>query len=347
MISYEFEDAQDACRKLMFAINQEGNKIEAANKKQSNEAYKEELVELENVVYEIKDSSKMLLPFKNLHCTPWWIVSETLSEVLALHPHITQKYAPKTFEWAYKLPVSKIPRYSYGGRWAENNSLLNTFLRLKENPTSKRAVVPIFNGSDTDLGSSDVPCTLLHRYSIRDGKLNVNVIWRSHDVYSGLFKVDLHLAYFLQNMMISWLNSEGNQYEPGTITGMDFSLHYYPKKNEEQMKKLLTEMREVEDKDIYQNDKIVFPVLSIDEFYKELNRCRYVEEVSYGAGFEWCFNKIKDMKSAFFRDWARIMVLKNAKTHKNIEAYNKAYNEIEFVVNKRWVDLYEQENTKM
>jgi len=338
---YKFDSADQACEVLMNKLHEEGKIIAAANEKQTSEAYKSEIVELQNVCYEFTDPSKMLMSYKNLHLTPWWIIAETLSEILAIHPHLTQKYAPKVFEWAYKLPESKIPNYSYGGRWSEGNALLNTYRNLKNNPTSKRAVVPIFNIHDTNPQNSDVPCTLLHRYSIRDNKLSVNVLWRSHDVYSGLFKVDLHLAYFLQNMMISWLNAEGNNYEPGSIFCTDYSLHYYPKKNGEEMKKLREEFGKTES--IYGQDKIDFPVLKIDEFYKELNRVRYVEEVSYGNGMDWCFNKINDMKTAYFRDWARIMLIKNAFTHKNGDAIRKAYNELEFDVNKRWMDLQEGE----
>jgi len=338
---YEFRSADNACEVLMTKLYDEGKKIEAAETKQDSEKYKEELVELENVCYQFSDTSKMLMSYKNLHPTPWWIVSETISEVLAIHPHITQKYAPKTFEWAYKLPENKIPRYSYGGRWAEANALLNTFKRLKDNPTSKRAVVPIFNGSDTELAASDIPCTLLHRYSIRDDKLAVNVLWRSHDAYSGLFKVDLHLAYFLQNMMVSWLNAEGFNYEPGKIFGTDYSLHYYPSKNGKEMDALRPEFGNTDS--IYKNDKLEFPVLKIDEFYKELNRVRYIEEVSYGGNFDWCFSKLNDMKSDYFRDWGRIMILKNAFGYKNEQAIIKAYNEMASPINTRWLELQEGE----
>jgi len=338
---YKFNSADQACEVIMNKLHEEGKVIEAANEKQSNEAYKSEIVELRDVCYEFENTSNMLMSYKNLHPTPWWIIAETLSEILAIHPHLTQKYAPKTFEWAYKLPENKIPNYSYGGRWSEGNALLNTYRNLKNNPTSKRAVVPIFNVYDTNPATPDVPCTLLHRYCIRDNQLSVNVLWRSHDVYSGLFKVDLHLAYFLQNMMVSWLNAEGNNYEPGKIFCTDYSLHYYPKKNGEEMTKLRSEFGKTPN--IYGKDKIDFPVLKIDEFYKELNRVRYCEEVSYGAGYDWVFNKIKDIQSPYFRDWARIITLKNALTHKNDVAIKKAYNELEFDVNKRWLELQEGE----
>lgn len=336
---YKFDSADGACEVLMTKLNDEGKKIQAATEKQANESYKEEIVELQNVCYEFEDSSKMLMSYKNLHPTPWWIVAETLSEMLAIHPHITQKYAPKVFDWAYKLPPNKIPCYSYGSRWSEGNALLNIYKNLKNNPTSKRAVVPIFNVHDTDPNTPDVPCTLLHRYIIRDNKLSVNVLWRSHDIYSGLFKVDLHLAYFLQNTMISWLNAEGNNYEPGKIFCTDYSLHYYPRKNSTEMEKLCQEFGKTTS--IYGKDKIDFPTLKIDEYYKELNRTRYCEEVSYGNGFDWVFNKIDDMQTPFFRDWSRIIALKNAFTHKNELAIKKLYNELEFDVNKRWLELQE------
>jgi len=341
MNELKFDSGNDACKALVKRVFEEGVKVEASNKKNFSESYKKEIVELENTLYSFNNTDKMLLGFNNLHCTPWWIVAETLSEMLAIHPHITQKYAPKTFEWAYKLPENKIPCYSYGSRWAENNSLLNIYRKLKKNPSSKRAVVPIFNSTDTG-ENSDVPCTLLHRYCIRNNKLNVNVVWRSHDIFSGLFKVDLHLAYFLQNSLVSWLKADGLEVEPGIITGHDFSLHYYPYKNGEDIKILLKEFENNTEIDLYSDGVPEFPVLSIEEFYKELNRVRYVEEVSYGKGYEWCFEKINDIKSSYFRDWARIMIMKNASTHELNEVFDKAFDSLENSVNKKWIELYEK-----
>jgi thymidylate synthase len=58
--------------------------------------------------------------------------------------------------------------------------------RLKDDPDTRQAVVTIWN-PELDLlpQKRDYPCTILHQFRIRDGKLNMTVFMRSNDVWLG------------------------------------------------------------------------------------------------------------------------------------------------------------------
>lgn len=58
--------------------------------------------------------------------------------------------------------------------------------RLKQDPDTRQAVITIWN-PELDLLPSkrDYPCTILHQFRIRDGKLNMTVFMRSNDVWLG------------------------------------------------------------------------------------------------------------------------------------------------------------------
>lgn len=58
--------------------------------------------------------------------------------------------------------------------------------RLRADPDTRQAVVTIWNPElDMLPGKRDYPCTILHQFRIRDGKLNMSVYMRSNDVWLG------------------------------------------------------------------------------------------------------------------------------------------------------------------
>lgn len=77
---------------------------------------------------------------------------------------------------------------AYGTRIGGSGQLGRIIYMLKDNPTTRRAVLSIYDGK-TDLfggGGLNTPCTLNMHFLVRDNKLNMKVMMRSNDIILGL-----------------------------------------------------------------------------------------------------------------------------------------------------------------
>jgi len=112
--------------------------------------------------------------------------------------------------------------------------------RLMQDPDSRQAVVTIWNPQyDLQPAKRDYPCTVLHQFRIRDGKLNMSVYMRSNDVWLGA-AYDFFQFTRVQIAMASVLGVE-----PGTYTHHVGSLHIY-EQHYEAAKKLTYTDKKVE-----------------------------------------------------------------------------------------------------
>lgn len=94
--------------------------------------------------------------------------------------------------------------------------------RLQQDPDSRQAVVTIWNPQyDLQPSKRDYPCTVLHQFRIRDGKLNMSVYMRSNDVWLGA-AYDFFQFTRVQIAMASVLGVE-----PGSYAHHVGSLHIY------------------------------------------------------------------------------------------------------------------------
>lgn len=94
--------------------------------------------------------------------------------------------------------------------------------RLKEDPDTRQAVVPIYGPSDTlREGSKDYPCTLTLHFFVRMGHLELDVNMRSNDVDWGL-KHDMSQFMLLQCTVANLLNLR-----PGNYHHTANSMHLY------------------------------------------------------------------------------------------------------------------------
>jgi len=66
------------------------------------------------------------------------------------------------------------------------NQIENVIHLLQEKPSSRRAVIQLFDASDLTAPYKSIPCTCTLQLLIRDGKLNLLVNMRSNDAYLGL-----------------------------------------------------------------------------------------------------------------------------------------------------------------
>lgn len=79
---------------------------------------------------------------------------------------------------------------AYGKRiFMANNTLESSWERIKQllrdDPDTRRAVLPIYSSIDVGYQSNDIPCTCLVQYFIRENKLCSIVYMRANDLFLG------------------------------------------------------------------------------------------------------------------------------------------------------------------
>ncbi len=106
-------------------------------------------------------------------------------------------------------------RGAYGPRlrrWAGRVDQLDQVRRLlAAEPSSRRAVVQLFDPALDFAGHRDVPCTVGYRFSVRTGRLHMHTTMRSQDLWLGL-PYDVFAATMLQELLAGWLGVELGSY---------------------------------------------------------------------------------------------------------------------------------------
>lgn len=101
------------------------------------------------------------------------------------------------------------------------NQLPLVVRKLREDPDTRQAVITVWNGSEHQVQSGDVPCTQSFQFLIRGGKLHLRVVMRSSDVYLGVPYDWLNFSRF-QLEVANILDLE-----PGSFTHTAGSMHLY------------------------------------------------------------------------------------------------------------------------
>jgi thymidylate synthase len=104
-----------------------------------------------------------------------------------------------------------------------HNQLQNVIALLRERPTSRRAVVQIFNAEDLADEHKEVPCTTTLQFFVREGRVDLIVTMRSNDAYIGL-PHDVFCFTMIQEVMARALDREVGGYRH--FVG---SMHLYDK----------------------------------------------------------------------------------------------------------------------
>jgi thymidylate synthase len=274
--------------------------------------YKKALIEKNQFFYTIKDMTRVITNYESQHQFSFWAISELLTEIFAFNPPLMFKYKPEIIEWAYKLRDDKSVEYMYGRRWNEWNQLLNTITTLSKRLDSKRAIIDIFTPYDTEPSRSDLPCTLMYSFKIRDNKLNMSVFYRSHDLFNGV-KYDAILSSFIAQIIAMGVNiNTGQKITPGTLGVYEDSLHVYPIKDKSKLDLLMIEKHD----DPIERFNIMFDGYSkLSELFDDLWNVVRVEESSYYANFEFALEKLSKIKNPAFRDFARMYYNRNGRWH--------------------------------
>lgn len=103
------------------------------------------------------------------------------------------------------------------------NQLENIISLLEDRPTSKRAVIQIFNAEDLTGNYKEIPCTTTMQFFIRDKKLHLSTTMRSNDAYLGL-PHDVFCFTMIQELIARRLG-----YELGHYYHYAGSMHFYDK----------------------------------------------------------------------------------------------------------------------
>lgn len=101
------------------------------------------------------------------------------------------------------------------------NQLENVTRLLKEKPTSKRAVIQLYDAADIAVHHAEIPCTTALQFIARGGRLHMSTTMRSNDAYKGL-PHDVFCFTMLQEMMATRLDLE-----PGDYLHYAASMHVY------------------------------------------------------------------------------------------------------------------------
>jgi thymidylate synthase len=115
---------------------------------------------------------------------------------------------------------------AYGPRLHDfrgQNQIKNVLNLLKLKPTSRRAVIQLFDASDLDRPRKEIPCTCTLQLLVRRGKLHMLVNMRSNDAFIGL-PHDIFAFTMLQEIFARSLDVE-----LGTYKQAIGSLHLYDK----------------------------------------------------------------------------------------------------------------------
>lgn len=133
--------------------------------------------------------------------------------------------------WAKVSDDGKTVNSAYGHRLFyvknkhENKQLMYIIDTLLDDPSSRKAVMPIYDKDDAH-ESKDNPCTMYMQFMIRDNKLHCHVYMRSNDVWLGL-PYDVAFFTLVQEIVYMSLLRKMPGLELGSYFHNAGSLHAY------------------------------------------------------------------------------------------------------------------------
>lgn len=223
---YEFETPSSAFLNLLEMVVEQGKKVTVRG---------QETKELLNVSLTIHKPWQRCLVIPQRHDNIFAKIAETLW-VLAGRNDIEwlSYYLPRAVDWADdgkhwragygpRLRSWEVQCNSYGLK-GEIDQVEECLKLLQVDPTTRRAVMSLWNPVEDYKPTLDTPCNNWLHWIIRDGKLLLNIAQRSSDILWGFSGINLFEWSVLQEYMAHWLGIE-----PGTLTYNITSLHLYDK----------------------------------------------------------------------------------------------------------------------
>jgi thymidylate synthase len=210
-----FRTIDEAFRGMLNRVLADGEKVESRNGK---------TLELATQVLAIEQPTERFLCTPGRNNNPFASIAETMwvlagrNDLAYLTPYL--KRAPD-----YSDDNGRTWRAGYGPRlrnWNGVDQLAQVRKLLDTSPASRRAVVSLFDPALDFQDSRDIPCNNWLHFLVRDGRLDVNVVARSTDIWFGFSAINAFEWSVLLEMMARWLHLE-----VGTLTFFTSSLHLY------------------------------------------------------------------------------------------------------------------------
>jgi len=126
-------------------------------------------------------------PMDNDIKTPWRKFNKSYAEY-EFNWYLSQNRSVRDIKkiakiWDTMHSGDDIVNSNYGWQWNRNNQLDYVINELKRDPTSRRAVLTIYDGKEHDQYKFDTPCTLSIVFCINDNKLCMTVTMRSNTTF--------------------------------------------------------------------------------------------------------------------------------------------------------------------
>lgn len=110
---------------------------------------------------------------------------------------------------------------NYGSFWNKNGQLDRMVNELKNNPSTRRAVLVHYDPSELDLYQYDTPCNLVLNFYLEDDRLELTVFARSIDLWFGYCNDQYCFSKLME------LVSERTGYSVGRMHWSITNLHLY------------------------------------------------------------------------------------------------------------------------
>lgn len=204
-------------------------------------------------------------------------------------------------------------RSGYGDRlfsFRGINQLQNIIRLLTEKPTSRRAVIQLFDATDLERDYISIPCTCIIQVLARDGYLHMFVSMRSNDAYLGLSH-DIFAFTMLQELIARSVGMEIGEYKH--CAG---SLHLY-EEHFESASNFLNEGWQ---------SKITMPAMPKNDPWESVSELQRIE-----AAFR--MGKEVDLKQThldgYWKDLARLLMVFRASKDNNASLLTSLMNEMD------------------
>lgn len=202
-------------------------------------------------------------------------------------------YLPRAREFS---DDGKIWRAAYGPRlrnWYGVDQFKEIIQLLKEEVTTKRATMVIFDPQKDYIDTKDVPCNNWLHFMARDGKLNLNVTVRANDAIWGFGGINSFEWSILHEMMAYWTNLEVGTLSWFTGTIHVYERHYTPAKN------IISNFK---GKTLY-DFGIISPKFTTDfyDFDRSLEQCFIIEKELRCKNFHNVKRQILELEDEFLK----------------------------------------------
>lgn len=206
---------------------------------------------------------------------------------------------------------SQFVQGAYGPRlhdWRGTNQLQNVIDILNKRPTSRQAVIQLYDCTDAG-APDDVPCTCVLQFLIRGENVNMITFMRSNDAYKGL-PHDIFSFTMLQEYIAATLKLELGYYDH--FVG---SLHLYDA-DHTFAEQFLNEG--------YQTSNFQMPPMPIHRVKESLAELLVLEE-SLRVDLDSLESRLQDLNN-YWRDLALLLVHYNARKSNNSTAKSYVLN---------------------